>query len=191
MEYDNDGNILSVYKGKFNMNMKHDEKGQMITRDENISGIWQLDNKQGEFNISKNKGFMSLINNIKSKFNPVQVINYYNDYPNTKGKEVSLPLKYYDFEEIVRYNVVLSKNVYDSLDPGNWLESAAVDYFFKHLQNSFDDYLQMYKRNVRCFTVFMFEKMISSALVYSRTREINHEPVKQMGKVFDNVTSIF
>jgi hypothetical protein len=65
------------------------------------------------------------------------------------------------------YGIDVSQSLYDSLNVNEWLTSGAVDYFFRHLDKSYNDN-QLPKQSLRCWTTFMFEKYIPSSLVSSK-----------------------
>lgn len=153
-------------------------------------GIWQKDNKQGEFTFTENKGIESIINKKKNKFNKYTNKNFTNDMQTQKPKQISLPLKPFLFDEMIRHNIAISESLYYSLNPNQWLESSAVDLFFKHLDKSYADFPTP-KRGIKCFTVYMFEKMIPSSKVYDPNYNIDCEAVREVSGALSNAISIF
>ena len=98
-------------------------------------------------------------------------------------------LKSIRFHEDIRYCVNVSDSLYESLKKDTWLESGAVDFFFKHFDKSYNDSLTPHVP-LRCWTVFMFEKFVPSAQV-SQKVQIKYDPVQNMGRPFANTISIF
>ena len=90
----------------------------------------------------------------------------------------------------MRFNECLSYSLYMSLEDGCWMESSAVDFFFKHLDKSYRDYPSEGKRNIRILTVAGFERMIDSSNV-NTNKEIKYEELSSFGLACSSISSIF
>ena len=71
--------------------------------------------------------------------------------------------------------------------------SEIVDLFFKHLNFSFEKYDKKIK-NMKAYTVFIFEKLVPSGKVSEQRKNkvsINYQALKAMNKVYKLTSSVF